>query len=165
MDEFTHFDDQGQALMVDVGRKDVTQREAVACGEVHMRPETLSLIMSGGAKKGDVLGVARLAGIMAAKKTPDLIPLAHPLPLTSVQVDFQVDEKTSCVRIEARAKVTGRTGVEMEAITAVAVAGLTIYDMCKAVDRGMKLSEIRLMEKKGGKSGHYKRPEEPSDAG
>ncbi len=157
MTEFTHFDDKGQALMVDVGEKDVTLREAVARGEVRMQPETLNLILEGRAKKGDVLGVARLAGIMAAKKTPDLIPLAHPLPLTSVRIEFSPDREQSLIEIEARVKVAARTGVEMEALTAVACAGLTIYDMCKAVDRSMIISDIRLMEKSGGRSGHFKR--------
>lgn len=157
MGDFTHFDDRGHALMVDVGEKDVTVREAVAVGEVRMKPETLDLILEGRAKKGDVLGVARLAGIMAAKKTPDLIPLAHPLPLSSVKVEFRPDKERSAIEIEARVKVTARTGVEMEALTCVACAGLTIYDMCKAVDRGMVISDIRLMEKSGGRSGHFKR--------
>jgi len=163
MDELTHFDESGQAHMVNVGEKDVTVREAVARGEVRMKPETLSLIMDGGAKKGDVLGVARIAAIMAAKKTPELIPLAHPLPLTSVSVDFFPDRDRSIIEIEARVQVTARTGVEMEALTAVSCAALTIYDMCKAVDRGMVLSEIRLMEKSGGRSGHFRRkePERP----
>lgn len=157
MGDFTHFDDRGHALMVDVGEKDVTVREAVAVGEVRMKPETLDLILEGRAKKGDVLGVARLAGIMAAKKTPDLIPLAHPLPLSSVKVEFRPEKERSAIEIEARVKVTARTGVEMEALTCVACVGLTIYDMCKAVDRGMVISDIRLMEKSGGRSGHFKR--------
>lgn len=157
MAEFTHFDEKGQAVMVDVGEKDVTVRIAVARGEVHMQPETLDLILEGRSKKGDVLGVARLAGIMAAKKTPDLIPLAHPLPLTSVKIEFYPDRERSLIEIEATAKVSARTGVEMEALTAAACAGLTIYDMCKAVDRGMVISHIRLMEKSGGRSGHFKR--------
>jgi cyclic pyranopterin phosphate synthase len=157
MAEFTHFDEKGQALMVDVGDKDVTVREAVARAEVHMHAETLELILEGRAKKGDVLGVARLAGIMAAKKTPDLIPLAHPLPLTSVKIEFYPDRERSLIEIEATAKVSARTGVEMEALTAAACAGLTIYDMCKAVDRGMIISHIRLMEKSGGRSGRFKR--------
>jgi len=154
---FTHFDEKGQALMVDVADKDITVREAVARGEVRMKKETLDLILEGRAKKGDVLGVARIAGIMAAKKTPDLIPLAHPLPLASVKIEFFPDRDRSVIEIEARVKVTARTGVEMEALTAVAAAALTVYDMCKAVDRGMVLSEIRLMEKSGGRSGHFKR--------
>ncbi|MBM3298786.1 MAG: cyclic pyranopterin monophosphate synthase MoaC [Deltaproteobacteria bacterium] len=157
MQDFTHFDEKGQARMVDVADKDVTARVAVARGEVRMKPETLELILEGRAKKGDVLGVARLAGIMAAKKTPDLIPLAHPLPLTSVKLDFYPDTQRSTIEIEATVTVIARTGVEMEALTAVACAALTVYDMCKAVDRGMVVSEIRLMEKTGGRSGHFKR--------
>jgi cyclic pyranopterin monophosphate synthase len=157
MAEFTHFDEKGQALMVDVGEKDITVRVAVARGEVRMNPDTLQLIVEGRAKKGDVLGVARLAGIMAAKKTPDLIPLAHPLPITSVKLEFFPDAERSLIEIEATVKVTARTGVEMEALTAASVAALTIYDMCKAVDRAMVISNIRLMEKSGGRSGHFKR--------
>jgi cyclic pyranopterin phosphate synthase len=153
----THFDKKGQAHMVDVGQKEITVREAVARGEIRMQPDTLDLILKGRAKKGDVLGVARIAAIMGAKKTPDLIPLAHPLPLTSVKVEFFPDEERSLIEIEATVQVSARTGVEMEALTAVATAGLTIYDMCKAVDRGMVISEIRLMEKSGGRSGHFKR--------
>jgi cyclic pyranopterin monophosphate synthase len=157
MSELTHFDEKGQAHMVDVGAKDVTVREATARGYVSMRPETLDIILEGGAKKGDVLGVARIAGIMGAKRTPELIPLAHPLPLTSVQVEFFPDKERSLIEIEARVRVSAKTGVEMEALTAVATAGLTIYDMCKAVDREMVISDIRLMEKSGGRSGHFKR--------
>jgi cyclic pyranopterin phosphate synthase len=153
----THFDKKGQAHMVDVGQKEITVREAVARGEIRMQPDTLDLILEGRAKKGDVLGVARIAAIMGAKRTPDLIPLAHPLPLTSVKVEFFPDKERSLIEIEATVKVSARTGVEMEALTAVACAGLTIYDMCKAVDRGMVVSEIRLMEKSGGRSGHFKR--------
>lgn len=157
MAEFTHFDEKGQALMVDVGEKDVTVRVAVARGEIRMNPDTLKLILEGRAKKGDVLGVARLAGIMAAKKTPDLIPLAHPLPITSVKLEFFPDVERSLIEVEATVKVTARTGVEMEALTAASVAVLTIYDMCKAVDRAMVISGIRLMEKSGGRSGHFER--------
>jgi cyclic pyranopterin phosphate synthase len=153
----THFDKKGQAHMVDVGQKEITVREAVARGEIRMQPDTLDLILEGRAKKGDVLGVARIAAIMGAKRTPDLIPLAHPLPLTSVKVEFFPDKERSLIEIEATVKVSARTGVEMEALTAVACAGLTIYDMCKAVDRGMVISEIRLLEKSGGRSGHFKR--------
>jgi cyclic pyranopterin phosphate synthase len=153
----THFDKKGQAHMVDVGQKEITVREAVARGEIRMQPDTLDLILEGRAKKGDVLGVARIAAIMGAKRTPDLIPLAHPLPLTSVKVEFFPDKERSLIEIEATVKVSARTGVEMEALTAVACAGLTIYDMCKAVDRGLVVSEIRLMEKSGGRSGHFKR--------
>jgi len=161
MPDFTHFDEKGQARMVDVSEKDVTVREAVARGEVRMKPETLALILEGKAKKGDVLGVARIAAVMAAKKTPEIIPLAHPLPLSSVAVDFFPNRERSLIEIEARVKVTGKTGVEMEALTAVACAGLTIYDMCKAVDRTMILSDIRLMEKRGGRSGHFHRDRSP----
>ncbi len=146
--------------MVDVGDKDVTAREAVARGHVRLKPETLELIISGSAKKGDVLGVARIAGIMAAKKTSELIPLTHPLPLTSVKVEFFPDTERSLIEIEATVTVSAKTGVEMEALTAVAAAGLTIYDMCKAVDREMVISEIRLIEKSGGRSGHFIRTEE-----
>ncbi len=162
MSELTHFDAKGQARMVDVGGKDVTVREAVARAQVQMEPETLRLVIEGRAKKGDVLGVARIAGIMGAKRTPELIPLAHPLPLNSVAVEFFPDLSRSIIEIEARVKVTARTGVEMEALTAVACAGLAIYDMCKAVDRTMVLSEIRLMEKSGGRSGQFKRTEAES---
>jgi cyclic pyranopterin monophosphate synthase len=157
MAALTHFDKKGQAHMVDVGQKEITVREAVARGEIRMQPDTLDLILGGRAKKGDVLGVARIAAIMGAKKTPDLIPLAHPLTLTSVKVEFFPDKEQSLIEIEATVKVSARTGVEMEALTAVACAGLTIYDMCKAVDRNMVISEIRLMEKSGGRSGHFKR--------
>jgi cyclic pyranopterin phosphate synthase len=157
MASLTHFDEKGQAHMVDVGQKEITVREAVARGEIRMQPDTLDLILGGRAKKGDVLGVARIAAIMGAKRTPDLIPLAHPLPLTSVKVEFFPDKERSLIEIEATVKVSARTGVEMEALTAVACAGLTIYDMCKAVDRGMVISEIRLMDKSGGRSGHFKR--------
>jgi cyclic pyranopterin monophosphate synthase len=157
MSDLTHFDEKGQAHMVDVGQKEITVREAVARGEIRMQPDTLDLILEGRAKKGDVLGVARIAAIIGAKKTPDLIPLAHPLPLTSVKVEFFPDKERSLIEIEATVKVSARTGVEMEALTAVATAGLAIYDMCKAVDRGMVISKIRLMEKSGGRSGHFKR--------
>jgi cyclic pyranopterin monophosphate synthase len=157
MEDFTHFDDKGQAVMVDVSDKEVTVREATARGEVRMKPETLALILEGRAKKGDVLGVARIAGIMGAKRTPELIPLAHPLPLSSVRIEFFPNRDRSVIEIEAIVRVTGKTGVEMEALTAVACAGLTVYDMCKAVDRGMVLTNIRLMEKSGGRSGHYSR--------
>jgi cyclic pyranopterin phosphate synthase len=154
--KLTHFDEGGRAIMVDVSEKDVTVREAVARGEVIMKPETLNLILAGQAKKGDVLGVARIAGIMGVKKTPDLIPLTHPLPITSVTVDFFPDQKKSVIGIEARVRVIGRTGVEMEALTGVACAALTIYDMCKAVDKGMVISQIRLIEKTGGRSGTFR---------
>lgn len=152
----THVDEQGAARMVDVGGKAVTAREAIAAGEVHMRPETLALIQSGEAAKGDVLAVARVAGIMAAKRTSSLIPLCHPLPITNAEVSFVFDAGGATgarVNIIARVRCTGVTGVEMEALTAVSVAALTMYDMCKAVDRGMKIQNIRLIEKHGGKSG------------
>jgi cyclic pyranopterin monophosphate synthase len=155
MARLTHFDAEGKAAMVDVSDKDVTERVATAAGSVLMQPETIALITAGGVKKGDVLSVARLAGIMGAKRTPDLIPLCHPLPLTSVKVDLTVDAKRNAVDITATCKLKGQTGVEMEALTAVAVAALTVYDMCKAVDRGMRLTEIRLLHKSGGKSGTY----------
>jgi cyclic pyranopterin phosphate synthase len=153
MSELTHLDAEGRAHMVDVGEKDVTWREAVARGAVLMRPETLQLIMAGGLPKGDVLAVARVAGIMAAKRAPDLIPLCHSLLLTHVAVDLQPAADGAGVLIAATVRTTGKTGVEMEALTAVSVAGLTIYDMCKAVDRNMRISDIRLAQKRGGRSG------------
>jgi cyclic pyranopterin monophosphate synthase len=152
----THFDRQGRAIMVDVSAKPATARVAVAAGSVIMLPATLKRIQAGSIKKGDVLKVAELAGIMGAKRTAELIPLCHPLELSSVEVALTCDKKRSAVHIVATCKLAGRTGVEMEALTAVAVAALTVYDMCKAIDRGMRLTEIRLIEKKGGKSGHYK---------
>ena len=155
MARLTHFDKEGKAAMVDVGAKPETDRVAVARGRVTMKPETLALVKAGETGKGDVLGVARLAGIMAAKRTSELIPLCHPLALSSVAVDLALDEAGSAVEIEARVKLTGRTGVEMEALTAVSVAALTVYDMCKAVDRAMTISDIRLVHKSGGKSGTY----------
>ncbi len=155
MTGFTHFDEQGNARMVDVGAKEVTERVATAKGSVLMQPETIALIRQGGIKKGDVLSVARLAGIMGAKKTPDLIPLCHPLALTSVSVDLTVDEARNAIDITATCKLTGKTGVEMEALTAVSVAALTVYDMCKAVDKAMRLTDIRLVHKSGGKSGTF----------
>ena len=158
MADFTHFDAEGKAVMVDVSDKDVTERTAEAKGSVVMRPETLAMIRAGGVKKGDVLSVARLAGIMGAKRTPDLIPLCHPLALTSVKVELSLDEARSAVDITATCKLKGRTGVEMEALTAVTVAALTVYDMCKAVDRGMRITEVRLTHKAGGKSGSYEAP-------
>jgi cyclic pyranopterin monophosphate synthase len=153
MNELTHLDAEGHARMVDVGAKEETQREAVARGAVLMQPETLRRITAGGLPKGDVLAVARVAGIMAAKRAPDLIPLCHPLLLTHVAVELTPDETAVAVQIEATVRTTGKTGVEMEALTAVSAAALTIYDMCKAVDRGMRISEIRLAQKRGGKSG------------
>ncbi len=158
MTGFTHFDAEGKAVMVDVSDKEVTERVAEAKGSVLMQPETLALIRDGGVKKGDVLSVARLAGIMGAKHTPDLIPLCHPLALTSVKVDLTLDEARNAVDITATCKLKGRTGVEMEALTAVTVAALTVYDMCKAVDRGMRITEVRLTHKAGGKSGSYEAP-------
>jgi cyclic pyranopterin phosphate synthase len=156
MSELTHFDGAGNAHMVDVSAKDESERVAIAKGLVRMAPETLALIQSGKAKKGDVLGVAQLAGIMGAKRTADLIPLCHPLALTKVSVELTCLNDASAVEITATCKLKGRTGVEMEALTAVSVAALTIYDMCKAVDKGMTLSDIRLIHKSGGKSGDYK---------
>jgi cyclic pyranopterin phosphate synthase len=155
MARLTHFDKRGKAAMVDVGGKPETERLAVARGRVTMKPETLALVKAGALGKGDVLGVARLAGIMAAKRTSELIPLCHPLALSSVTVDLTLDEAASAVEIEAKVTLTGRTGVEMEALTAVSVAALTVYDMCKAVDRSMTISDIRLTLKSGGKSGTY----------
>ena len=155
MSEFTHIDAKGQARMVDVSEKEVTFREARAEGRVRMNPDTLSLIINGGHKKGDVIATARIAGIMAAKRTSDLIPMCHPLMLSSVKVELTPNEADSCVDITAVCKLSGQTGVEMEALTAVSVAGLTLYDMCKAVDKGMIIDQVRLMEKKGGKSGHW----------
>jgi cyclic pyranopterin monophosphate synthase len=154
---FTHFDKEGKARMVDVSDKAETERVATAKGSVIMQPATLALIKEGGVKKGDVLSVARLAGIMGAKKTPDLIPLCHPLALTSVQVDLTLDEARNAVDITATCKLLGKTGVEMEALTAVSVAALTVYDMCKAVDKGMQIVDIRLTHKSGGKSGTFER--------
>jgi cyclic pyranopterin phosphate synthase len=154
-DHLTHLDESGAARMVDVGHKADTERIAVAGGEVVMQPETLRLIRDGAIKKGDVLTIARIAGIMAAKKTSELIPLCHPIALTHLDVNLSLDEAASRVLIEATARTIGKTGVEMEALTAVSVAALTIYDMAKAVDRGMHIQNIRLLEKHGGKSGDY----------
>ena len=153
----SHLDDKGEARMVDVSAKDVTARTAIAEGFVAMAPETLDLILTGNAPKGDVLATARIAGIMAAKRTSELIPLCHPLPLTQVTVDFEPSRDPPGLRVEAHAKVDGKTGVEMEALTAVSISCLTIYDMCKAVDRAMSFSGIRLIEKTGGRSGHFRR--------
>ena len=155
MAEFSHLDAQGKAVMVDVSDKDVTERTATARGTVSMAPETIRRIVAGGVAKGDVLTVARLAGIMAAKRTAELIPLCHPLALTAIDVDLRCDEKRGAVDIEATCRLTGRTGVEMEALTAVCVAALTVYDMCKAVDRAMRIGEIRLVRKAGGRSGTF----------
>jgi len=151
----THFDPAGQAHMVDVGDKTETARTARAAGSIFMAPATLALIQQGSAKKGDVLGIARIAGIQGAKRTPDLIPLCHPIALTRVAVEFQIDATNSAVHCEATTQCVGRTGVEMEALSAVMAALLTIYDMCKAADRGMLIEKVRLLEKLGGKSGHW----------
>ncbi|MEE8188200.1 MAG: cyclic pyranopterin monophosphate synthase MoaC [Kiloniellales bacterium] len=158
MSDFTHFDEDGKAAMVDVSDKDATARVAVAKGSVIVQPETIALIQSGGVKKGDVLSVARLAGITGAKRTPDLIPLCHPLQLDSVAVDLELATERNAIDIIATCKLTGKTGVEMEAMTAVAIAALTVYDMCKAVDRGMRIVDIRLTHKSGGKSGTFEAP-------
>jgi cyclic pyranopterin phosphate synthase len=155
MTELTHFDAAGAAHMVDVSGKAVTARTATARGTVKMAPETLALVMSGTAKKGDVLAVARLAGIMGAKKTADLIPLCHPLALSKVSLELTADIESSCVMIEATVKTSGQTGVEMEALTAVTIAQLTVYDMLKAADKGMRLTDTRLVLKEGGKSGRF----------
>ena len=158
MADLTHFDSEGRAVMVDVSDKAETERTATAISTVRMQPDTLRRIQEGAIGKGDVLGVARLAGIMAAKRTPDLIPLCHPLALTSVKVDLVCVPERNAVEITATCKLRGRTGVEMEALTAASVAALTIYDMCKAIDRGMVIAETRLAHKAGGKSGDYGAP-------
>ena len=155
--QLTHIDEQGRARMVDVGGKAVSERVAIASAVISMQPETLALIRSGDSKKGDVLGVARIAGIQAAKKCSDLIPLCHPLALSSAEISFDYDEDQSRVLVTATCKLSGKTGVEMEALTAASVAALTIYDMCKAVDRGMVISEVALQEKSGGRSGTWTR--------
>ncbi len=155
MAEFSHLDADGKPVMVDVSDKDVTERRATAKGSVFMQPETVRRITGGGVAKGDVLSVARLAGIMAAKKTSDLIPLCHPLALTAIDLEMSCDAERNAVDITATCRLAGRTGVEMEALTAVAVAALTVYDMCKAVDRGMRIGDIRLTHKAGGRSGEY----------
>ncbi len=155
--KLTHFDDEGKARMVDVSEKPLTKREAIAVGSVCMKPETIKLIKDRQISKGDVLGVARVAGIMAAKKTSGLIPMCHPLNITSVNIDFDIDEEKNKVDIKAVVRIVGQTGVEMEALTSASVAALTIYDMCKAVDKEMVISDIMLMEKRGGKSGEFKR--------
>jgi cyclic pyranopterin phosphate synthase len=155
MAEFTHFDAEGKAAMVDISDKDITERVAEARGSIIMQPETLAMIRDGSVKKGDALSVARLAGLMGAKRTPDLIPPCHPVSLTSIKVDLTIDEARSAVDITATCKLKGRTGVEMEALTAVTVAALTVYDMCKAADRSMRITEVRLTQKSGGKSGTY----------
>ena len=157
MSELTHFNAAGEAHMVDVGEKAVTHRLAVAEGMIRMQPDTLSLIRAGGHKKGDVLGIARVAGIMAAKRTADLVPLCHPLALTKVEIDLTPLEDPPAVHCRARVETRGQTGVEMEALNAVQVALLTVYDMCKAVDRAMTMESVRLLEKAGGRSGHWVR--------
>jgi cyclic pyranopterin phosphate synthase len=156
MNDLTHLDKDGNAIMVDVGGKDSTERTATAAGSIYMEPETLKLITDKGVKKGDVLSVAQLAGIMGAKRTPDLIPLCHPLTLTSVKVELTCDDSRNAVDVSATCKLSGQTGVEIEALTAVSVAALTVYDMCKSVDRAMRISDIRLIHKAGGKSGEFK---------
>jgi cyclic pyranopterin phosphate synthase len=157
MTGLTHLDESGRARMVDVSDKEVTRREATARAVVEMQPETARLIASGGVAKGDVLAVAQVAGVMAAKRTPDLIPLCHPLPITGVDMSFDLDVAHSRLEIRATVRVTGRTGVEMEALTAACVAALTVYDMCKAVDRGMSITHVELIHKAGGKSGEFNR--------
>ena len=156
MNKLTHFDASGQAHMVNVGDKPNTHRVAIATGKITMLPETYQMVESGTHKKGDVLGIARIAGIQASKRTSDLIPLCHPLALTHVSLEFQTNPQESSITCQVRAETTGPTGIEMEALTAVQVALLTIYDMCKAVDRGMVMGDVRLLEKSGGKSGEWK---------
>ena len=153
--ELTHFNEAGRAKMVDVSAKEDTCREAIARGEIVVHKDTLAKIKIGGLAKGDVLGVAQIAGVMAVKKTGDLIPMCHPLAITGVDIDFFINEHTTSIEIETRVRTTGKTGVEMEALTAVSVAALTIYDMCKAIDKNMVIGNIRLIEKTGGKSGKY----------
>ena len=165
MADLSHFDARGRAHMVDVVEKAETHRVALASGRVIMQPVTLHRILQGTAAKGDVLGVARIAAIQGAKRTSDLIPLCHPIALTRVSVEFDIDEPSNAVVCTATAETVGRTGVEMEALTAVSVGLLTIYDMCKAIDRGMRLEAIRLLEKKGGKSGHWTAPESSGNVG
>lgn len=160
MSDLTHFDPEGRARMVDVGAKGETMREATARGRVTMKPDTLARIRDGRIAKGDVLAVAQVAGIMGAKRTPDLIPMCHPLLLSGIDMRFRLDEPTTSVEIEATVRLTGRTGVEMEALTAVSVAALTVYDMCKAVDREMVIDRVRLVRKSGGKSGEFVRDED-----
>ncbi len=155
--KLTHIDKSGRAKMVDVGEKEITKREAIAQAVIKMKPETLSLIKQGQIKKGDVLAVAQVAGVMGSKRTPDLIPMCHPLLINGVDFEFDIDDERSEITIRAAVRVSGKTGVEMEALTAVSVAALTIYDMCKAVDRAMTISDICLLKKSGGKSGVYER--------
>ena len=156
MSDFNHFDCKGNAIMVDVSSKTITERIAIASCDVQVDSATMALIMEGSIKKGDVLSVARIAGILGAKKTPELIPLCHPLALTSAELDIRCDEKLSIIEITSKCKINARTGVEMEALTAVSIAALTIYDMCKAVDKGIIISNVRLLEKTGGKSGQWR---------
>ena len=158
--EFTHFNENGKAKMVNVGEKDETKRIAIARGSIFMRKETLIKVKEGHMKKGDVLAVAQIAGIMGAKKTSDVIPMCHNIFIDGVDLNFKIDEENSAIHIEAEAKTTGKTGIEMEALTAVSIAALTIYDMCKAIDRGMVIDNIRLVKKSGGKSGEFIRNEE-----
>jgi len=158
MTELTHFNQSGEAHMVDVGEKAITQRTAITEGYIEMLPETLELISKGQHKKGDVLGIARIAGIMASKKTAELIPLCHPLPITHVELKLTVEKENNKIHCQTTVKTNGQTGVEMEALNATQIALLTIYDMCKAVDRGMVIQSVRLLEKKGGKSGHWQHP-------
>ena len=160
MTDFTHLDESGRARMVDVSDKDITRREATARAVVSMQPETAHLIATGGVAKGDVLAVAQVAGVMAAKRTPELIPLCHPLPITGVDMAFELDQERAVLEIRATVRVSGRTGVEMEALTAASVAALTVYDMCKAVDRGMSIGQVELVHKVGGKSGEFVRDQE-----
>lgn len=157
MSKLTHFNQAGEARMVDVGDKQITARRAIAGGRIEMQAETLALIQQGKHKKGDVLGVARIAAIMATKRTADLVPMCHPLALTHVSVEFEIDVDNNGIECTVTAETQGQTGVEMEALTGVQLALLTIYDMCKAVDRGMVMGDVRLLEKSGGKSGHWKR--------
>lgn len=161
--EFTHFDERGNAIMVDVTDKEVTERIAVASGKIKVNAEVFDAIKNGTAKKGDVLGTARIAGIMAAKRTSDLIPMCHPLMLTKVTIDFELQEATTSIKCICTAKLSGKTGVEMEALTGVTVALLTVYDMCKALDRGMEMGDIHLEEKMGGKSGHFIRSDKDEE--
>ncbi len=158
MSDSSHFDARGRARMVDVGGKPATRREAVAEGLVRLSREAFDAVLKGGAGKGDVLGVARLAGIQAAKRTAEWIPLAHPLPLEAIEIDFQPDPELPAIRVEARAWVTGKTGVEMEALVAVSAAALTVYDMCKSMDRSIEIDAVRLLRKSGGRSGEYEAP-------
>lgn len=157
--EFTHFNEQGRGRMVDVTEKDFTYRQATAEAKIYMKEETLQKIKEGGLSKGDVLGVAQVAGILGVKQTPYLIPMCHPLMISGVDLDFEFPEKENCLKVQATVKLRGQTGVEMEALTAVSIASLTVYDMCKAIDKDLVISQIRLLEKMGGKSGHYQRKE------